>query len=191
MDNKIASFISFTNSNAQNAESYLRISDGDLEQAVQLFFDTGGASIDVPESAASTSSANRVSHSTGTSRADAIALEEDIEMLDDDSDYRAAVQASRHSSGTPPLRGNPVPVRGAATNFGHMDDDEAIARRLQEQFYSDAGGFGGEINGVRAPIARTTETLVGPEDDYIGAMSSQMRTRRNGMFTHCHCLLFL
>ena len=113
MDNKIATFIRITNSTAVYAERYLRMADGDLEEAVLAFFDFAAILQDSEPAALTT----RVSHSRQT--------------------------------------------------------------------------LAGEPNGVRAPIARTTETLVGPEDDYIGTMSAQMRRGINGMFTHCQCLRFL
>ncbi|KAJ6145558.1 hypothetical protein N7470_009453 [Penicillium chermesinum] len=64
-----------------------------------------------------------------------------------------------------------------------FDDDAAMARRLQEEMY---GGIipGNDDDGVRAPMARTTETLVGPEADFEDEMHasilSQMRARGRG-----------
>lgn len=52
------------------------------------------------------------------------------------------------------------------------EDDEAMARRLQQEMYGAGGGGGGggpgdlDEDGVRAPMARTTETLVGPGSDW-------------------------
>ncbi|KAL4865983.1 hypothetical protein BDV12DRAFT_173667 [Aspergillus spectabilis] len=59
-----------------------------------------------------------------------------------------------------------------------FEDDAALARRLQEEMY------GGQetADDVRAPMARTTETLVGPEADFGGDMHegilSQLRARQ-------------
>ena len=56
----------------------------------------------------------------------------------------------------------------------------AMARRLQEEMYSENPASG---DGVRAPIGRTTETLVGPdaswglEDDREAAVLEQLRRR--------------
>ena len=61
-----------------------------------------------------------------------------------------------------------------------------MARRLQEELYAggDIGG-GPAGDGVRAPIRRTTETLVGPgaygmsdDDDMRAAVLEQMRARQ-------------
>ena len=81
-------------------------------------------------------------------------------------------------------------TRGTASGVSAaIDDDEAMARRLQEELY--AGGNQSndfDSEGVRAPIARTTETLVGPgadwgRDDQIdAAIEAQLAARhRSGM----------
>lgn len=69
-----------------------------------------------------------------------------------------------------------------------MEDDEAMARRLQEEMYGSGGGRSGggdfDEEGVRAPMARTTETLVGPggdwnddENEMRAAIAEQMMAR--------------
>jgi hypothetical protein len=70
-----------------------------------------------------------------------------------------------------------------------IEDDEAMARRLQEEFY----GSGGAQPEVRAPIARQTETLVGPDanwgpgDDNLEAMvAEQLANRRRVGGKHFH-----
>ena len=62
----------------------------------------------------------------------------------------------------------------------NTENDEAMARRLQEEMYGSRGG----TDSVRAPMARTTETLV--DDDYDTDMHSDLlrelryRDSRNG-----------
>lgn len=82
---------------------------------------------------------------------------------------------------------------GAQQGSGpNVEDDEAMARRLQQEMYGAGGGGGGQgdldAEGVRAPMARTTETLVGPGSDWRddpnemnAAIAEQMlaRQRRN------------
>ncbi|KAK0661236.1 hypothetical protein QBC41DRAFT_37019 [Cercophora samala] len=66
------------------------------------------------------------------------------------------------------------------------DEDAAFARSLQEQLYNPSGagaGAGGGLDddGVRAPMARTTEVLVAPggfEDDDHESTLAQIRARR-------------
>jgi hypothetical protein len=63
-----------------------------------------------------------------------------------------------------------------------------MARRLQEEMYRDGRD---SSDGVRAPIARTTETLVGPEADFDdgdmhASILGQLRARqqRSSQFPH-------
>jgi UBX domain-containing protein 7 len=78
-----------------------------------------------------------------------------------------------------------APARAAST----FEDDAAMARRLQEEMYgvsAGAGGIGEPDQAVRAPMARTTETLVGPdldfddEEDMHTNILSQLRARQRG-----------
>ncbi|KAF8463264.1 hypothetical protein BDZ91DRAFT_731872, partial [Kalaharituber pfeilii] len=176
MDEKITSFISITGTTTKNAEGYLLVSDGNLEQAIQLFFDTGGANMSEQATSRNprASTGNRpTQRSIGITRNE---LDDDTNMLQDeeDQDFLAAVEASRQSAS--PATG--TTGRGAANTASLYDEDEAMARRLQEEIYADAGNV--ESGGVRAPIAKTTEVLVGPEDDYIEQMSSRARRRNVG-----------
>ena len=68
-----------------------------------------------------------------------------------------------------------------------------MARRLQEELYGGAQqNAQNEQDEVRAPMARTTETLVGPEDDFDDgdmhtSILSQVRARqqRGSMYFPC------
>ncbi|TGZ78925.1 hypothetical protein EX30DRAFT_333891 [Ascodesmis nigricans] len=122
----IDQFVAITDATASKADTYLRVSDWDLERAIQLFFETGGA-MDAPPAESSR---------PGASASNA-------QVIDDD-DLGQALRAS-----------------GGA---GVYEDDEAMARRLQEEFYGATGGAGGGDE-VRAPIPRTRETLVGGYDE--------------------------
>lgn len=159
MDSTIQEFIGITNASAGKAQSYLKVCDGDLAQALQLFFDTGGADIDAP--APSQSVGQQHSHGSGNV-SDQVGGQMDVE----DEDFRVALDASR-----------PATTVASQRAVYEEDDDEAVARRLQEELYSDAGMSAGN-GGVRAPIARTTETLVGPDEDYLEHMSSRSRQAR-------------
>lgn len=79
-----------------------------------------------------------------------------------------------------------VPVASRGTSG--MEDDEAMARRLQEEMYGGAGGAG-DVEEVRAPMARTTEMLATPDmdwrndpDEMQAAVAEQLlaRQRRQG-----------
>lgn len=184
MDELIAQFTTITGATVRNAETYLKVSDGDLPQAIQLYFDTGGADM---ESGPSTQSAPPpppppppVLPSRHALDDDPIQIDDD-EMDgdgddDDDDDLREALRASEPTtaaSGSGP---------GSGVNSAY-DEDEAIARRLQEEFYGGAGGAGsGGENGVRAPIARTRDTLIGGDDYGYAETMAQRRMRAGRSF---------
>lgn len=88
-------------------------------------------------------------------------LEPAIQLFFDSPDLgNAPAQASSASSQPPATRENPINIDD------DIEDDEAMARRLQQEMYGGGAGGGNpggeDEDGVRAPIARTTETLVGP-----------------------------
>lgn len=121
----VAQFTEITGSTPELATQYLQITDFNIEQGMQLFFENGGAPL---------TSESSQHHGSGT------AGNAEVVNIDSDTD-------------------DDTPQRSAAPAF---NDDEAMARRLQEEMY---GGPDNEDE-VRAPMARTTETLVGPGADY-------------------------
>jgi hypothetical protein len=135
-DEAIGTFCAITSTTPQQAQQYLQFSDGNVEQAIELFFNN-------PDLAASAPAPSAQPVSTRDAPIN----------LDDDDDE--AMDAAGPSGGR------------------STEDDEAMARRLQEEMYGSGGGGGGgaafgdvDAEGVRAPMARTTETLVGPGSDW-------------------------
>ncbi|PSN64834.1 hypothetical protein BS50DRAFT_589302 [Corynespora cassiicola Philippines] len=160
MDEAISNFVAITSCEPQKAAQYLRLTDNNLEQAIQLFFDSpnldfGDAPTQQPPAHATSSAQNPIQ------------IDSDDEM----SDFDHVAQAN-----TPPVR---------APN---TEDDEAMARRLQEEMYGAGGASGSGLGeeDVRAPMARTTETLVGPgsnwgpsgADDIDDMVQDQLAARR-------------
>jgi hypothetical protein len=160
MEEDILNFVSITSCDPEKAAQYLSLTDNNLEQAIQLYFDspnldlsTAGQS-SAPNAAAAPSQAGRPTASTA---ANPITIDDDEIMSDFDT--------------TPENQ----------PGQGDVEDDEALARRLQEEAYGDMGAEGG----VRAPLSRTTETLVGPgstwtaDDTELDAMiQEQIASRR-------------
>jgi hypothetical protein len=153
----VAQFIELTDSTPHKAQSYLKVSDHNLENALTLFFDTGGADIetDIP---------------AGPPPLPARQVNQPINLDDDleDNDIQEAMRASQ-------------PSGSAAIASNTYENDEAMARRLQEEFYGSGEGptgMGGDD--VRAPMARTRETLVDPDidDDYGYAPPRMTRPRK-------------
>jgi len=137
--------VSITDTTPERAQQYLQVTDGDVNQAVSLFFESGGA--DLGGISSTPAQASTGVPSSGNAQ-NPINLDDD--NISDDND--------------PAITG----FRKATAQTGDHEDDEAMARRLQDEMYSG----GGDENNIRAPIARQTETLVGPgASDYYGGGS--------------------
>jgi hypothetical protein len=185
MDDAVGEFCAITGATPQVARHFLNLSDDNPNQAIQLFFDSpelASAANEVsqqipPAPAASSAPPTR---STSGGRED----EHGVVHLDSDSDDNAMDETDDdmvETTHTPPV---PASTTAAPQNSAY-EDDEAMARRLQEEMYAggDMGGdFETDADGVRAPLARTTETLVGPGADWGPAdmqsnVLQQMRQR--------------
>ncbi|EEH40564.1 UBX domain-containing protein [Paracoccidioides lutzii Pb01] len=211
-DAAVAGFTEITGSTPEVASHYLQLTDGNLEIAMQLYFENGSADIHQEPSVqpapphpapAPALSSTRPSHPSGYQDVHGV-VHLDSDGDDDDGNYnnrnndnnmneieevevvnipvRTSQQQSASTSRPPPSN----------TTF---DDDEALARRLQEEFYAGAEGLNAvDADGVRAPMARTTETLVDPSADsgfddasLEEAVLRQMRARqhaRAGNYVH-------
>lgn len=214
----IAQFASITGSSPALAAQYLRLADNNTEQAIELFFANDGADLDISSQPQRTSNPPPIPppftrppvHRQGYQDEDGIVhLDSDQEDQDysDGNDVELISQgqrelptARRSTSGLHNPSNSPPPIARAT---GAVDDDEAMARRLQEEYYGAAGGGAsgsGEMldeHGYRAPIGRTTETLVGPgsfdptnEGDMRAAVLEQIAARRQmprqrGESFHC------
>ena len=145
MDEAIMQMVAITDTTPERAQQYLQVTDGDVNQAVSLFFESGGVDL----GGISSTPAQARTEVTGSGNAEnPINLDDD--NISDDND--------------PAITG----FRKATAQTDVHEDDEAMARRLQDEMY----GGGGDENNIRAPIARQTETLVGPgASDYYGGGS--------------------
>ncbi|KAH8648908.1 hypothetical protein BGZ60DRAFT_534771 [Tricladium varicosporioides] len=174
MDEAIDTFVTFTGASAAVARRYLQMTENDSQQAIQLYFDSpdlaSGADAaastapPVPTSTRPRPSTSNAGHEDASGVVHLDSDDDNMEVDDDDEETSTAAAIGR------------------AADF---EDDEAIARRMQEELYAggdSAGGF--DTDGVRAPIGRTTETLVGGpggdwgHDDVQAAVAEQMRLRQ-------------
>lgn len=178
-DEALTQFCAVTGASPEVARGFLSITNNDPNQAVTLFFENP----ELVSSVQSGAGAPAAQPTTSTARAssgreDSRGIihisdddDDDAMQVDDSDDDRAAVQQT--------------------ANAAQEDEDAAMARRLQEEMYQGQGpGTGGGAmgeDGVRAPIGRTTETLIapdptwGPEDDDGAAHSAilnQLRRRQ-------------
>jgi len=198
-DDGLANFTSITGTVPDRAQQYLTLTDGNLEQAIELFYandgaDLGGATSPTPAQQPSQAppqdhsnrSPGRRQRSEDTGDIVHVHSGSEIDASDDELQItgtrprRQPANGARISSTHTPATSTP-PIGGYQT----VDEDEAMARRLQEEYYGSTV-MGGDVDGegIRAPIARTTETLVGPEsfdvDDEAqmrAAVLEQMRAR--------------
>ena len=205
-EDTIAQFASITGSSPAVAAQYLRLADNHTEQAIELYYANDGANLESSSQSPHPSQPPPIpapsTRPTGHRRPyqdeeGVVHLDSDQEASDhsDNDDVDFARQGEREPStagratSAPQTSSNVTPPVGQASLA--VDDDEAIARRLQEEFYgasNRSGGAGAEMvdeHGYRAPIGRTTETLVGPgsfdptdEDEMRAAVMEQMAARQ-------------
>jgi hypothetical protein len=168
-DEVLSMFTELTGASPVQAQQYLSLADDNVEQAIQLFFETGGSlASDTPQTSAPTQSAPR----PPPNRSRGYTEDEDgVVHLDSDEEEEADFDMGGTEEDVPPRTGVPS-----------TEDDEAMARRLQEEMYA---GTSQGPEGVRAPIARQTETLVGPgsatwagDDEGVEAMIAQHNAAR-------------
>jgi hypothetical protein len=127
MDDAIDDFMAITGADADIARRYLGLTDNNSEHAIQLFFDSpelASGLAQQPEPAAppiptsTRPQTGAASAGRGTSR-DAIEIDsEDDENMDIDDDVKDEELAERAAA-------------AAAAQAADVEDDEAIARRLQ------------------------------------------------------------
>ena len=157
MDEAIATVVSVCGTTPELAAQYVQLADGDPNQAVQLFFENGGVDLAGP-----------TSHPPPPSTSQPVG----------DPRHPIDIDAEDHVSddNDPEVTGFRTTTQRPSADY---EDDEAMARRLQNEMY----GEGSMEEGVRAPIARQAETLVGPGADalplagpaYASAVEDRMR----------------
>ncbi|KAJ9645237.1 UBX domain protein Ubx2 [Coniosporium apollinis] len=175
MDDLIADFTAITSADPERAAQYLHLTDNNLEQAIQLFFDS--PNLDLSASAATQAPPASAPQPPPPARSQY--AEDDDGVIRIDSDDEDSEFFGNQAQAPP----RPAPAAAARPTFSSTaEDDEAMARRLQEEMYG--GADQAADFGVRAPMARTTETLIGPSanwgsnsDDMSAAIAEQMRAR--------------
>ena len=193
-DDLVTQFTTITAATSSVATQYLRLGGGDLEQAIQLFFANDGADLE-PAGANHTppvpaSSTRPPGHEHPYTDGQGIVHLDSDE--DNDPSYTGDNDDEVHETRAqaPASRRTDSIQRGVSEIRPPVEEDEALARRLQEEDYGglqDGGGSNAlrDQDGYRAPIARTTQTLVGPgsfdpsnEEEMRAAVMEQMMARR-------------
>jgi UBX domain-containing protein 7 len=162
-DDAIAQVVMVTNTTPEKATQYLTLADGDPDQAVTLFFENGGQDLvgGPSSSAPTTSQPTATSNAPGAGDAQNPINIDDEDMLDVDDPQ--ITHSQRVGALQPQHQGS------------LYEDDAAMARRLQEEMYGESGA--GDRNGedpIRAPLARQSETLLGPEAEIGGYSAAEI-----------------
>lgn len=158
-DDTVAQFMSITGANDTVAAGCLGMTENDVMAAVNLYFENpeiaSSFTDQAPAAAPASSSTAPASRAQGTSSSRNLGRQDErgvIHISDDDDDDEPIqidedddLEEVDHSD---------------LQRIAQESDDAAMARRLQEEMYGGGGAPGADD--VRAPIARTTETLVAP-----------------------------
>ncbi|KKF93971.1 UBX domain-containing protein 5 [Ceratocystis platani] len=156
MDN-VTLFSDITGMTEAVAEGYLRMAEGNLESAVQLYYDN-------PELHHSFNAANNLSNNSQPRPRAALHEDEDGVIHLDDSDEEASdIDMNNDFDAINQDDDHIIASRIAAQ--AQADEDAAMAKKLQEELYAENGAQD-PSHDIRAPIASRTETLVGGWDDY-------------------------
>ncbi|KAF4126997.1 UAS protein [Geosmithia morbida] len=186
MDENVSTFCGITGASADVAQGFMSMAGDDVSRAIELFFENpelasqiGGASQQQQQPQARQPDQNTRPRAGRRDSSGVIHIDSD----DDDDDFMTHDgddDDGGHAAAT------------LAASLAQEEEDAAMAQRLQEELYGSGAGAGGgpglgrlDEEGVRAPIARTTETLVAPDPSWGGAdddvnmdFLNQMRRRR-------------
>ncbi|KAG6180854.1 hypothetical protein E4U23_007542 [Claviceps purpurea] len=163
MDEVISTFVAITGATPEVGRGFIQITNGDFERAVGLYFEnpelasvvSAGVSGSASTSANPSSARARQSNSGRQDASGIIHISDDDDdvMMHDDDEIDIGDESERAA------------VQHAAAMAQEVED-AAMAKRLQEEIYSSGSGDPADQDGVRAPIARTTETLVAPDPSW-------------------------
>lgn len=190
---KEAEFMGITGASETAARRVLEMCGGDFEQSIMLWYadEELQRSLSTPGAAAASTSSTAAGASSGQNRqaerqaARRIGREDDRGVIHIDSDEEQDVTMTELEDTDYDSDDEVASVARRAQE----EEDAAVAQRLQEELYSNQTNA--DEDGVRAPMARTTETLVEPAyggyDELQDTMLEQLRRRERaqGMFFLC------
>ncbi|KAM7200220.1 hypothetical protein V8F20_005438 [Naviculisporaceae sp. PSN 640] len=177
-----ANFMAITGASETAARRVLEMCGGDFEQSIMLWYadEELQRSLSAPDATAAASSSTAARASSGQSRqarrqaARRAGREDENGVIHIDSDDEDDVTMTEVEDDFSDDDAENVARRA------QEEEDAAVAQRLQEELYGNQANV--DDDGVRAPMARTTETLVEPGyggyDDAQDAMLEQLRRRQ-------------
>ncbi|KAM0294574.1 hypothetical protein ACHAO9_001008 [Fusarium lateritium] len=187
MDDNISTFMAITGASTDVARSFLEMTAGNFERAIELFYENPDLVSGVGAGLSSTeqqAAAAAPASASATARGN-IGRQDSAGVIHIDSDDDQDMQLDDFSDNGDD---NDRAVAAQAAALAQEEEDMAMAKRLQEELYqggNQGSGSGGNPDDVRAPIARTTETLVAPgwgggenDDGMEAAFLEQLRQRR-------------
>jgi hypothetical protein len=181
MDDNISTFMAITGASTDVARSFLEMTAGNFERAIELFYENPDL---VSGVGAGLSSTNQPAASAAQSGRSNVGRQDSAGVIHIDSDDDQDMQLDDFSDNDDD---NDRAVAAQAAALAQEEEDAAMAKRLQEELYqgNQGSGSGGNPDDVRAPIARTTETLVAPgwgggehDDGMEAAFFEELRQRR-------------
>ncbi|CAJ0549759.1 Ff.00g033720.m01.CDS01 [Fusarium sp. VM40] len=185
MDDNISTFMAITGASTDVARSFLEMTASDVERAIELFYENPDLVSGVGAGLSSTvQPAAAAPASTSAAARGNIGRQDSAGVIHIDSDDDQDMQLDDFSDNGDD---NDRAVAAQAAALAQEEEDMAMAKRLQEELYQGNQGSGSGVNpdDVRAPIARTTETLVAPgwgggenDDGMEAAFLEQLRQRR-------------
>lgn len=164
MDEAISTFVAITGATPEVGRGFIQITNGDFERAVGLYFENPelASVVSAGVSGSASTSANPPSARARQSNSGRQVASGIIHISDDDDDVMMHDGDDEIDIGDESER---AAVQHAAAMAQEVED-AAMAKRLQEEIYSSGSGGPADQDGVRAPIARTTETLVAPDPNW-------------------------
>jgi hypothetical protein len=191
MDDNISTFMSITGTSTDVARSFLEMTAGNFERAIGLFFENPDLVSGVGAGLSSTDQPAAAPATTAAATRGNIGRQDSAGVIHIDSDDDQDMQLEDFSDNDDD---NERAVAAQAAALAQEEEDMAMAKRLQEELYqgNQGSGSGGNPDDVRAPIARTTETLVAPgwgggehDDGMEAAFLEELRRRRRANPRKC------
>lgn len=183
MDDNISTFVAITGASTDVARSFLEMTAGNFERAIELFYENPDLVSGVGAGLSSTGQTAAAPAAAPSGRGN-IGRQDAAGVIHIDSDDDQDMQLDDFSDND---EDNDRAVAAQAAALAQEEEDAAMAKRLQEELYqgNQGSGSGGNPDDVRAPIARTTETLVAPgwgggehDDGMEAAFLEELRQRR-------------
>ncbi|CEJ93793.1 hypothetical protein VHEMI09362 [[Torrubiella] hemipterigena] len=167
MDEEASTFVAITGSSDEVARGFLELAGGNFERAVEMFYENPDLVSGMRAGASTTAAASsgRPQRQGGPSTSRKVGREDASGVIhisdDDDDDDGDEYMEMDDDIDSDNNHDDDAVAAAHAANMAQEEEDAAMAKRLQEELYQQ-GGAGPAGEDVRAPIARTTETLIAP-----------------------------